>query len=228
MFKRKRIFLILIILILGIYIYYCYQDLNHAIILKDIKTKYNDNQRECEIVGITLNYVYVKRDFNNSSSWELTNINTHKKYNFELKSNGAGGLVGLPEGEYYLQETSNSNKDKLVQNKYYLNFSKHNHSYILEPDYPQGGVLKIYVKDKNNNYVSGVKLNLFGDNKNQITTLSGSRDDGALVYNNTYNGSKIIYVEQADIPNPKRFYYSIPENEIIKVYLTINEEGIIE
>jgi len=102
---------ILVILIIVVYylVYQEYQGYQNEKNNYQVALEYNSEQRNCKQIGATKNYIYVIRvdKFGKpivGSIWRVTNYSGDVISDFQTNNNGNGGLVGLDNGKYYVEE----------------------------------------------------------------------------------------------------------------------------
>ena len=105
--------------------------------LRQIQAQYNEEQRDCVAVGTTNNYIYITRTDENKEAiegaiWQVTTYDGKKKETFETDENGNGGIVGLENGEYYLEEISIPENYTKKDYRYKVILSDYDKSYTLE------------------------------------------------------------------------------------------------
>ncbi len=104
--------------------------------LKQAQTQYNEKQKECVVVGTTNCYIYLSRISENvgkvaGSKWRVTTVSQEEIGTFETNEEGNGGLVGLPYGEYYIEEISTPENVTKITDKYKFIISAYDTSYTL-------------------------------------------------------------------------------------------------
>ena len=208
--KKIIINIAIIVLIIGIFV--C----GNMIIKKELKNKYNEEQLKCEIVGYTLNYIFIKD--NDATYWTLTNLKTKETYKFEIaKDKKEGGLVGLKNGVYSLKKNSDTEEYRIV-------FDENNHSYNFNYDSKDTkGAIVVLALDKDENPVEGKMFNVYLNNGELAYQLKTDSKGRFVIENLATDYKKIFYVEATDEKNPKRYYFNVAEDEIIGLKIYVND-----
>lgn len=223
--NKVRIFKIFLIIIICLLLVAIYKEFNEYIYEEkkiEASAGYNEEQKKCEVVGTTNNYIYISRykdkdEMIGGAIWELTDIKGNTIGTFETNDSGNGGVVGLEYGEYYLQEKSVPEGYEKTDKKYKVIISAIDTEYKLEVYSGTDVNAIIFVAtDENGNPVEGIKYNIYnnkGEKINDATTnkdgLAGIKDLPPGVY---------MYSE-ANTDTDDKYFFEIKENSILRVDL---------
>ena len=84
------------------------------------------------------------------------------------------------------------------------------------------------LENKNGEPVSGVKFNFYSSEGVLLHELETDNDGFIGLVNLIKDNDSIFYVEQSGVATPRRFYMRIGKDDIYRIDLVINNEGVIE
>lgn len=204
--KYKKIITIILILLFVVTTfflikeYYTYQDSNE---LKKAYKKYNSVQKNCDVVGTSQNYLYLKRNKREfsfqeglaNSEWKLKNKETGKEYTFLTGKDGYGGVVGVENGIYTLEEISTPKEEEKLSCKKTIIFDKSNSSYELKmSSSTKSSILYAYTHDLEGKVVDNITYEVY-DSEYQLKTQFFSAT-GGMIYSSLEDG--IYYVRNVE------------------------------
>lgn len=195
--------LIVIFCITTFFLFKEYDKYSYSNDLKNAYKKYNAVQKKCDVVGTTQNYLYLKRNSDDfsfkkglpNSKWKLTNSETGKEYIFVTGEDGYGGVVGLENGIYSLEEISVPKDTEKLSCKKTILFDKSNSSYELKMgSSTKNNFIYIYTHDQDGKVVENVTYEIY-DSTYQLKTTFFS-ESGAMLYSNI--DSDIYYIRNVE------------------------------
>lgn len=196
--------------------------------LRQIQAQYNEEQRDCVAVGTTNNYIYITRTDENKEAiegaiWQVTTYDGKKKETFETDENGNGGIVGLENGEYYLEEISIPENYTKKDYRYKVILSDYDTSYTLEEtDAKDSGNLLLVLVDKEKQPKEGISYNVLNNENKLISTIT-TNEKGLAGLKNLPDG--IYYVQESDNKDAKKYSIYIQNSSIGRIDITYNEEN---
>lgn len=205
-----------------------YQEYRYLKNVQKVKTKYNEEMKNCKVIGTTTNYVYLTRIKEDGSEgadakWSLTNQKTKKTYSFQTDEHGIGGLAGMEAGEYLLKEIKapkNDSKDKKTY-KLIVN-NTHKTFHLTTKSVKSLNKVIIQLKNKNNIPIPNVKYDLYNSNGTRILTAT-TDEHGQLGIKNITAG--YYYMKREGIKRPKKHAFYLQREET-KILSFIEEEEI--
>lgn len=207
---------ILVILIIVVY-YFGYQEYHSYREEKNkyqVSLEYNSEQRNCKQIGATKNYIYVIQvdKFGKpivGSKWRVTDDSGNVISDFQTNNNGNGGLVGLNNGKYYVEEISVPKGDyKKIEDRYSFIVSDIDHTFKIDT---RATSIVILSTDENENPVKGIQYHILNENKEEVITIK-SNSQGRAGATNLEAGKYYIQEESKE--------------ELIEVNLAIGEVHI--
>lgn len=228
--KIIRILLLIIISILFLCIIreiFSYQYVKTARELYN--NNYNNRQRNCEVVGLTENYIYVLRYDENEkpiqgSKWKVTNILGEVVGEFITDENGEGGIVGLDFGEYYIKEESVPEKCSLNENNYKFIISEIDNSFIeVITDVKNSNHVLGVVLDEQGNPVENIKYALCDKDENIILELK-SNEKGLFAIKNL-KVNELYYIRELDDKYSEKHYFYVDNlDSLTRIDIIYSEE----
>lgn len=176
-----------------------YNDYVYVKELKEVQAGYNEKQKECLAVGTTNNYVYITRTDESGNAisgavWSVTSLSGDKICEFTTNDNGRGGVVGLSNGEYLLEETSVPEGYTKLENTEKVVFSDYDTSYSLnETNSVNAGAILLVVTDEAGNPVEGIKYNVYDSSYEKIIEIE-TNEKGLAGVINLFDG--VYYVKE--------------------------------
>lgn len=192
--------LILIISTISLYNEYIKYEDNQ--LFKQNYRKYNSTQKKCNVVGSSLNYIYIKRNKTEirlkkgveGSEWKLVNTESLKEYTFKTDADGFGGLVGFENGIYTLEEINNP-EDEVLDCKKTLIFDRNNSSYEIRfSNSLVDNFIYVYSLDQNNELINNVTYEIYDSEFNLISNFTSN--NGGMITSNLKD--RIYYVRNVN------------------------------
>jgi len=191
--KKKKIVIlvgvIIAIIIIGIVAGICYQKNQYEKDLALAKEQYSDNQKKCNVVGTTLNYVAITRENKESekvkgAKWKVTTPDGKEVGTFETDEDGAGGLVGLDYGEYYLEEVSVPEGNAKIEEKYKVGITSYDKAFnfFVSPKENDGKLLLV-LTDEEDNPIPNQSYDFLDSNGEVIKTITTNENGLAGLVN---------------------------------------------
>ena len=220
--KKSRIILILILVLLILYLSYKivleYSAYAYQETIREVSNTYNSEQKKCDIIGTTTNYIYVNRIDKDGkaaegSKWQLTTLNGKEIATFETNSEGNGGLVGMDYGEYYISEIyapENCEQD----GKYKVVITAEDSSFtIRSSDQKYENSIVICVTDEEGNPVKDIEYSVYDINGNFYFNIK-TNAKGLAGLNNL--SEQAYYFMEKNNPNGEKHYFSIEKDSYIQ------------
>lgn len=221
--KYKKMITIILLFIFVVTTFFLIKEYNSYRYTNDLKIaykKYNSVQKKCDVVGTSQNYLYLKRNKSDfsfkeglaNSKWKLKNKETGKEYTFQTKEDGYGGIVGVENGVYTLEEISTPKSEEKLSCKKTIIFDKSNSSYELKMSSSmKSSILYVYTHDLEGNVIDNITYEIYDSEyhlKKQFFSTSGgmiysSIEDGIYyvrnVEYNVYFKVEVRSCEEADV-----------------------------
>ena len=203
-----NILAVAILIIIAIAIIKQYEIYEYTKKLEEVSYEYNNRQKECVIVGTTLKYIYVSRYDDAGapvvdSKWKVTNSKGDEIGTFSINKDGNGGLVGLENGLYNIEEISVPENYSKINQKYQFVISESDTSYTLvSTNKPPKGFILLVVRDFNGNPVSGITYSLLSSDNAKMKDIT-TNEKGLAGVNNVRDG--IYYIEETNNEDAERY-----------------------
>ncbi len=216
-----------VIVFLSCFIIKDYQEYGYLKKIKKAKESYNQEMQQCDIVGTTTNYLFIKRtrkDYTlvKKGKWQLTNLKNKKTYTFSIHKNGVGGLVGLPSGEYSLKEIETEKKEQKDKITYKIIFDKTNKVFHLKTRGIQNvSRIIIRLRNKEKQPILGVRYDVYDIDGTYVHSMR-TKENGITALENMPAGS--YYLERYGIENAKKHFFTLGQDEDKTMELVEEEE----
>lgn len=227
--KKSKVLLIFILVFIILFLSYKivleYSAYKYQRKIKEISSTYNSEQKQCDIIGTTTNYIYVNRlDKNGNavegSKWQLTTFDGKEIASFETNSEGNGGLVGMDYGEYYISEIyapENCEQD----GKYKVDITASDSSFTIHSsDYEYENSIIICLTDELGNPVKDVEYSVFDINGNFFYNIKTNAK--GLAGLNNLSEQAYYFVEKND-PEGEKHYFSVEKDSYIQRFDLVKE-----
>ena len=222
-----NVLLILLLVVIVVFIFKENSRLQEIKELQRISYEFDDRQKECEIIGLSNKYVYVTRKNENDeplvgAKWKVTKKDGTEDGTFEINENGNGGLIGLENGEYYVEEISVPEGYTIRDYRYHFFVTELDTSFTInESDKRANNIIVLIVKDKDGNPAQDVKYNVYNSNK-EFVKLITTNEKGLAGVQNVPDG--LYYIEEADKKNSEMFPVSVKDDVVEKIELIYEAE----
>lgn len=220
--KKSRIVLIIVLVLLILYLSYKivleYNAYAYQEAIREVASTYNSEQKQCDIIGTTTNYIYVNRidkdgEAVEGSKWQLTTFDGKEIATFETNSEGNGGLVGMDYGEYYISEIyapENCEQD----GKYKVDITAEDSSFtIRSSDQKYENTIVISVTDEAGNPVKDVEYSVYDINGKFYYDIKTDDEGYAGVRNLS---EQAYYLVEKNNKESEKFYFSIEKGSYIQ------------
>lgn len=180
------IIIIMIVVIIGIKEYNLYTYVKN---LKQMQMNYNEKQKECVSIGLTPNYIHIFRtDEKNhaieGSRWKVTTYSGKEMGIITTNKNGNGGLVGLENGEYYLEEVYVPENCTKKDYRYKIVLSDYDNSYTLNvSDAKNSGAILVVLKNEKDEPIENITFNVLDVNNKKVANITTNEKGLAGVIN---------------------------------------------
>lgn len=213
-----NVILVILLAVIVVFIFKEYGRLQETKEMKRIAYEFDDRQKECDIIGLSNKYVYVTRRNENDepmvgAKWKVTKKDGTEVGTFEINENGNGGLIGLENGEYYVEEVSVPEGYTARDYRYNFFVSDADTSFTInESDKRDNNVIILVVTDKEGNPVQGVNYNIYNSNKEFVKLITTNEKGLAGVQNAR---DALYYIKEADKEDAEMIPVSV-KNDIVE------------
>ena len=223
-FIKLLLIIIIIALIVAIYIQFDKMLYDKGVI--EAYSNYNEEQKKCQVVGTTTNYVYISRFKNieepiEGAVWNVSDINGNILGTFKTNATGQGGIVGLDYGEYFLTEQSVPNGYEKTDEKYKVIISAVDTHYDLNvvSEGQDNGIVFV-VTDDEGNPLEGVNFNIYDKDSDKVIDVTTNAKGLAGIQKVP---AGMYYLRPTNLKDDERKFFEMEENEIKRLDLVYEE-----